>query len=93
MVATVEVWYRNACLHEAELYAMNEVRSTSKSGLTVLGGADRSGSESRLSRIALIICLVILVAVGGYLAINSLLRARRRAKTRRRMSSKRRQNY
>lgn len=93
VVATVEVWYRNACLHEAELYAMNEVRSTSKSGLTVLGGADRSGSESRLSRIALIICLVILVAVGGYLAINSLLRARRRAQTRRRRSSKRRQNY
>ena len=93
VVATVKVWYRNACLHEAELYAMNEVRSTSKSGLTVLGGADRSGSESRLSRIALIICLVILVAVGGYLAINSLLRARRRAQTRRRRSSKRRQNY
>ncbi|MGM9603506.1 MAG: D-alanyl-D-alanine carboxypeptidase family protein [Faecousia sp.] len=84
IVATVEVWYRNTCLHEAELYAMNEVRTTSNSGLKVLGGADRSGSESRISRYALIVCLVILVAVGGYLAINSFLRARRRAQIRRR---------
>ena len=81
------------CLHEAELYAMNEVRTTSKSGLQVLGGADRKGSESRISRIALIICLTILVAVGGYLAINALLRARRRRKTRRRRNAKRRQDH
>lgn len=84
VVATVEVWYRNTCLHEAELYAMGDVRTTSASGLKVLGGADRSGSEARLSRIALIICVVALVAVGGYLAINSILRARRRAMIRRR---------
>ncbi len=88
LVATVEVWYRNTCLHEAELYAMNDVRPTSNSGLTVLGGADRSGSESRISRYALIVCLVILVAVGGYLAINSFLRARRRAQIRRRRGKK-----
>ena len=92
VVATVEVWYRNTCLHEAELYAMNEVRPTSKSGLNVLGGADRSSSESRLSRYALVVCLVILVAVGGYLVINAILRARRRAKTRRRRANKRRRN-
>ena len=84
MVATVEVWYHNTCLHEVELYAMNDVRTTSKSGLTVLGGADRSDSESRLSRYALIVCLVILVPAVGYLAINSYLRARRRAQIRRR---------
>ena len=93
VVATVEVWYRNTCLHEAELYAMNDVRPTSKSGLTVLGGADRSSSESRISRYALIVCLVILVAVGGYLSINALLRARRRAKTRRRRANKGRRSY
>ena len=93
IVATVEVWYRNTCLHEAELYAMNEVRPTSKSGLSVLGGADRSSSETRLSRIALIICVVALIAVGGYLSINALLRARRRAKTRRRRAGKGRRTY
>lgn len=93
MVATVEVWYRNTCLHEAELYAMNDVRATSQSGLSVLGGADRSGSESRLSRYALIICLVVLVPTVGYLAINSYLRARRRAKTRRRRGKQGRRSY
>lgn len=93
MVATVEVWYRNTCLHEAELYAMNDVRATTQSGLTVLGGADRSGSESRLSRYALIICLVVLVPTVGYLGINSYLRARRRARIRRRRGKQGRRSY
>ena len=93
LVATVEVWYHNTCLHEAELYAMCDVRTTSNSGMTVLGGADRSSSESRLSRIALIVCVTILVAVGGYLAINNIMRVRRRAKTRRRRSKNGRRNY
>ena len=92
MVATVELWYRNTCLHEAELYAMNEVRTTSDSGLKVLGGADRSNSESRFSRFALIVCLVILVPAVGYLAINSYLRARRRARIRRRRGNQGRRN-
>ena len=93
MVATVEVWYRNTCLHEAELYAMQDIRTSSNSGLQVLGGADRSGSESRLSRYALTICLVILVAVVGYLGLNYVLRLRRRARVRRRRGQQRRRNY
>lgn len=87
MVATVEVWYRNTCLHEAELYAMNDVRRSSDSGLQILGGADRSSSESRFSRIALIVCLVILVPALGYLGINAYLRSRRRARIRRRRAN------
>lgn len=93
LVATVEVWYRSTCLHEAELYAMQDVRTASNSGLKVLGGANRSGSESRLSRYALIFCLVILVPVGGYLGLNYILRMRRRAKVRRRREQKRRRGY
>ena len=93
MVATVEVWYRNTCLHEAELYAMQDIRPASNTGVQVLGGADRSGSESRLSRYALIICLVALFLVGGYLLVNNLLRLRRRARTRRRRGQTRRRNY
>lgn len=93
LVATVEVWYRSTCLHEAELYAMQDVRTASNSGLKVLGGANRSGSESRLSRYALIFCLVILVPVGGYLGLNYVLRMRRRAKVRRRREQKRRRGY
>ena len=92
VVATVEVWYRNTCLHEAELYAMSDVRTTSNSGMQVLGGADRRDAESRLSRIVLIVCVSILAAVGGYLAINYILRVRRRAKTRRRRNKNRRRS-
>ena len=90
MVATVQVWYRNTCLHEAELYSMQDIRKSSNSGLTILGGADRSSSESRLSKFALIFCLVALVAVGGYLVINNVLRMRRRARVRRRRSQQQR---
>ena len=92
VVATVEVWYRNTCLHEAELYAMSDVRAASNSGMQVLGGADRRDAESRLSRIVLIVCVSILAAVGGYLAINYILRVRRRAKTRRRRNKNRRRS-
>ena len=84
MVSTVEVWYRNTCLMEAELYAMNEVRAVNDSGLEVLGGADRSNSESTLARSVLTLSLIILVPVGGYLAFNHFMRKRRRAQTRRR---------
>lgn len=93
MVATVEVWYRNTCLHEAELYAMQDIRPASNTGVQVLGGADRSGSESRLSHYALIACLTVLILAGGYLVINNLLRMRRRARTRRRRGQTRRRNY
>lgn len=93
IVATVEVWYRNTCLMEAELYAMEDVRTTANSGLEVLGGADRNSGESRLARYVLMFSAVILIPVGGYLAFNSIMRARRRAMTRRRRGKTRRRRY
>lgn len=90
IVATVEVWYRHTCLMEAELYAMEDVRPAASSGMKVLGGANRNDSDSRLSRYVLIISLVILIPVGGYLAFNALMRARRRAMIRRRRGTHRR---
>lgn len=93
MVATVEVWYRSTCLMESELYAMQDVRTTADSGLEVLGGADRNGSDSHLSRYALFICGAILVIVGGYLGVNYLLRMRRRARVRRHRAQRGRNVY
>ena len=84
MVATVEVWYRNTCLMEAELYAMNNVRQVHKSGLEVLGGADRRSSESTLSRSVVTLCVILLVLVGGYFLFARVMRYRRRVQTRRR---------
>lgn len=90
IVATVEVWYRNTCLHEAELYAMQDVRTTSGSGLEILGGADRSGSESRLSSYALRLCLMVLIGVAGYLALGRLMRYHRRKKRKKHLKQNRR---
>lgn len=90
IVATVEVWYRHTCLMEAELYAMESVRTTAGSGLKVLGGADRSDSDARLARYVLILVAMILIPVGGYLGFSALARARRRAVTRKRRGVKRR---
>lgn len=91
MVATVQVWYRNSCLMEAELYAMNEVRAAANAGAAVLGGADRDTGESVFARYVMIGSAIILVPMIGYLTINALLRSRRRKQMRRR-ARRRRQN-
>lgn len=93
IVATVEVWYRNTCLLEAELYAMEDVRPRASSGLKVLGGANRKTAESTLAKYVLIFSAVILVPVLGYLGFNYVMRMRRRAKVRRRRRNMRRRGY
>lgn len=90
LVATVKVWYQSCCVMEAELFAMEDVRTKSGSGLNVMGGADRKEGESAFSRVVGIASLVILVPVVGYLAINAMLRSRRRAQHRRRRTGRRR---
>lgn len=92
MVATVQVWYRSSCLMEAELYAMNEVRPTATSGVSVLGGANRNSSESKFARYVIIGSAVILIPMIGYLAINAYLRARRREMMKRNARRRRRYN-
>jgi len=86
MIATVQVWYRNTCMMEAELYAMQDVKITSESGLKILGGADRNDSESMFSTFMLILSLVILIPAALYLGVNAYIRYRRRKLRRRRPS-------
>lgn len=90
LVATVKVWYQSCCIMEAELFAMEDVRLASSSGLKVLGGADRKESDSTFSRVVGIASLVILIPVVSYLGINAMLRSRRRAQRRRRRTGRRR---
>lgn len=90
LVATVKVWYQSCCVMEAELFAMEDVRTKAGSGLNVMGGADRKEGESTFSRVVGIGSLVILIPVVGYLTINALLRSRRRAQHRRRRTGRRR---
>ena len=84
VIGTVELWYSNSCLTEAQLLAQQPVRTAADSGLTVYSAlAPQTQSErSSLSGVVLIVCAVILVPVVSYLAINSYLRYR--AQTRRR---------
>lgn len=90
-IATVQVWYRTSCITESEVFAMNPVRSSVNSGVTISSAASRD--DSNLSGILTFLgaaCLVILVPVGAYLVINAARRAMAQRKRRRRRASRRR---
>lgn len=92
VIGTVELWYSNSCLTEAQLLAQQPVRTVADSGLTVYSAlAPQTQSErSSLSGVVLIVCAVILVPVVSYLAINSYLRYRAQTRRRKRRKSRRR---
>lgn len=91
LISTVQVWYRNSCLLEAELFAMAPVKSVSESSITIHGteSGDGSGFGGVLSVIGTI-CVIVLGLAAGYLIINNFLRSRRRAQMRRRRKNRRR---
>ena len=90
LIATVEVWFRNSCLMEAELFAMNDVKLTEDAakihGVTAKTDTGMSGAM----RIVGIVCIVILGGFGAYLLYNNLRRALIRRQRRRRRSARRR---
>lgn len=92
LIATIELWYRNSCLMEAQLLCQQDVRSAADSGLTVYSALapKAEGEGSSAAKVVTIICAIILVPVVSYLAINSYLRSRYRAQRRRRRKARRR---
>ena len=92
VIGTVEIWYSNSCLMEAQLLAQESVRTAADSGLTVYSALapQNQGEKNSLSGAILIICAVILVPTVSYLAINSYLRSRAKAKRRKRRENRRR---
>lgn len=91
MIATVAITYRNSCIAEAEIYALNSVVSAEDSDVTVRSTAVRAdnGGEGIMGFIG----SVGILAVGGfglYAAYNAYRRARRRIQRRRRRASRRR---
>lgn len=92
VIGTVEIWYSNSCLMEAQLLAQESVRTAADSGLTVYSALapQNQGEKNSLSGAILIICAVILVPTVSYLAINSYLRRRAKAKRRKRRENRRR---
>lgn len=92
LIATIELWYQNSCITEAQLLCQEDVRTAADSGLTVYSALapKADGGSSGITKAITIICAVILVPVLSYLAINSYLRSRYRAQRRRRRQARRR---
>lgn len=88
-IATVEVWYRNSCLMEAELFAMGNVKATEDSA-TIRGSGQSQGGLSGFLKGVVTVCVVILVLAVVYLAINSWRRSMARSRRRRRRANRRR---
>lgn len=89
-ISTVEVWYRNSCVTEVELYSMAEVKNADQTGVTIHSlDAKNKKSESGLGLFG-IICLCVLGSACGYIGFNVIRRKRAEARRRRRRASRRR---
>lgn len=91
MIATVAIKYRNSCVAEAELYAMNSVVRTEDSKVSVRstavkGDNDMDGFLGFLG----VVGILLVGSFGAYLAYNAYRRARRRIQRRKRRASRRR---
>ena len=90
-IATVEVWYRNSCLMEAELFAMSDVKRTDESGVTIHGvTAQGRGNGNGLGEIVGLVCILFLVPLTIYLVYNNARRLMARKQRRRRRTNRRR---
>ena len=90
-IATVQLWYRNSCVAEAELYSMGSVRHSDDTGVEFLN--ESVGGSDGVSGFLGFLGTVVGLAAGAfvlYLAYNTYLRARRRAQRRRRRAERRR---
>ena len=94
-IATVQVWYRTSCVTEAQVFAINSVRSIVNSGVTINSVASRDDSniwQFFKSLGMVILGLVALFAV--YLVVNHMRRlAGQRRKARRRAARRRSRRY
>lgn len=92
LIGTIEIWFSNSCLTEAQLLAQQPVKAVDNSGLTVYSALapQTQGERSSLSGAVLIVCAVILVPVISYLAINAYLRRRAQNRRRKRRKNRRR---
>lgn len=87
-IASLQIWYRNSCVAETEIYAMSSVRAVSEDQLDIQAGAARS--DSGILTFLGIACLAILIPLALYLFINNLRRSLARRRRRKRRQSRRR---
>ncbi len=90
-IATVEVWYRNSCLMEAELFAMSGIKSMAESGLTIQGQDSRSNQDTGgFWSVVGTIAILVIVPAGVYLVYNNARRWMAQKQRRRRRANRRR---
>lgn len=90
-IASLQIWYRNSCVAETELFAMSKVRSLSGSKLDIQGVASRDDSNLQgILRFFGIAFLVVLGLLVVYLMINNIRRTIARNRRRRRRNARRR---
>ncbi len=90
-IATVELWYRNSCLAEAEIFAMGAVKKTDDTGVKIYSvGMEASSGGGGFWNVVGTVCVIGLGLAAAYLAFNSYMRTKIRARHRRRRMERRR---
>ena len=90
-VASIQIWYRNSCIAEADLFAMSSIRATADLHRKIQGAASRDDTDmTGFLKFVGIVCLVILVPLTIYLVVNNLRRVMARKRRRRRRMERRR---
>lgn len=90
-IATVELWYRNSCLAEAEVFAVGDVKPADDTGVVIHSKAAQAAkSGAGIWGTLGTICVIALGLAGVYLGYNSYMRAKMRARRRRRRAERRR---
>lgn len=90
MISTVQVWYRNSCVAEAELYAMSDVHKTEDLDVTIHSHIRKNEESGGVGATIGKICMGIIVLIVIYLVVNTIHRKRMQAKRRRRRANRRR---
>ncbi len=91
LIATLEVQYRNSVMTEVEVYAVSAVKAMDNTGVTIRSTAVRSDSDDSgiLSVIGTISVIILGLAI-AYLAFNSYMRSKMRARRKKRRAARRR---
>ena len=91
MIATVAITYRNSCVAEAEIYALNDVVKAEDSGVSIRSTAVKADNDmDGILGFVGTAGILIAGAFGLYLLYNGYRRARKRIQRRRRRASRRR---
>lgn len=91
VISTLQIWYRNSCIAETELYAMSSVRALDQVELEIQG-ATRDDSDMNFLSILGTLALIVLVPFTIYLIVNHTRRIIARNRRRRRRRERRRSN-